>query len=120
MSGIIIVEENGKYGFAKEATFEEVIPCIYDMVYDFENGCATVAKDGKWGIINKTGKEIIPCEYDLVYRFRNGYTVEKDGKWGILDKTGKEIVPCTYSAEEIEKMLKETKSAKNKYELENA
>ena len=120
MSGIIIVEENGKYGFAKETTFEEVIPCNYDMVYDFENGFAQVSKDGKWGVVNKKGKEIIACEYDLVYRYKNGYTVEKDNKWGILDKEGKEVVPCTYNAEEIEKMLKETKNAKNKFELENA
>ncbi|MDR0650472.1 MAG: WG repeat-containing protein [Candidatus Peribacteria bacterium] len=30
---------------------------------------AKVAKDEKWGYIDKTGKEIIPCEYDYAWSF---------------------------------------------------
>ncbi|WP_366806007.1 WG repeat-containing protein, partial [uncultured Campylobacter sp.] len=49
-----------------------------------------VKKDGKWGIIYKTGKEVISCIYDDTWGFSEGLAkVEKDGKWSFIDKTGK-------------------------------
>jgi hypothetical protein len=53
--------------------------------------------DGKWGLIDKTGKEIVPPKYDNAGGFKEGLAkVKLNGKWGFIDKTGKVIVPPKY------------------------
>ncbi|MBR4402266.1 MAG: WG repeat-containing protein, partial [Flavobacteriales bacterium] len=69
----------------------------YDYVGYFEEGLASVRKDGKYGLIDKIGREIISPRYDESLRFYGGLArVEKDGKCGFIDKTGKEVIPCIY------------------------
>ena len=45
----------------------------YNWIDYFENGFAKVQLNGKWGIINKTGKEVIELKYDKIYYFKNGF-----------------------------------------------
>lgn len=46
--------------------------CLYwDYASDFQNGFATVMKDGNCGCINLDGQLIVPCEYDYVWPFQN-------------------------------------------------
>ena len=75
----------------------------YDFVFD--SGSVDAAKDyifvelnGKYGLVDETGKEIVECKYDSISRrFSEGLAdVCLNGKWGFIDKTGKEIIECKY------------------------
>lgn len=43
----------------------------WDYASDFQNGIATVMRDGKCGCINLDGQLIVPYEYDYVWAFQN-------------------------------------------------
>ena len=71
----------------------------YRYVSGFSEGFAQVAKDGKYGFVDKTGKEVVPLIYDSVENFSEGLAqVEKDSKYGFVDQTGKEVVPLIYDS----------------------
>ena len=58
--GFITIKKNNKWGFL-DKTGKQVIPCIYDEVYDFSDGYAVVKKDGIYGYLTKEGK----CTLDI-------------------------------------------------------
>jgi|GEM_PF-2292521 len=84
----------------------------YSIVGSFNEGLATIEKDGKCGFIDETGNIIIPLEYDadrysyfseglaLVYtggHYMNvSQRVMEGGKCGFIDKTGKIAIPLIY------------------------
>jgi len=57
-----------------------------------------VQKDGKWGVVNRSGNVIVSFdEYDEVWF--NNYDlmkVKKDKKFGMIDANGKELIPVAY------------------------
>lgn len=66
----------------------------------YEDNVLRVQKDGKYGIINLTGKELSKCEYDeivTVKGIKNALRVQKDGKYGIIDDEGRNILNTQYS-----------------------
>lgn len=65
----------------------------------YEDNVLKVKKDGKYGLINLTGKELSPCQYDdivAIEGIKNTLKVTKDGKVGVIDNEGKEIVGIQY------------------------
>jgi hypothetical protein len=69
----------------------------YDKFESFSEGLAAVAKDGKYGYINKSGEEVVPCIYAGVSSFSDGFAIVRNNrKVGVIDKSGKEILPCDY------------------------
>jgi hypothetical protein len=55
-----------------------------DLIPPFSSQkCRKIKKtNGKWGIINKTGKEVIPPRFDDIYFFHEGlFRVRTNGKW---------------------------------------
>lgn len=79
------------------------LPLIYNETGDFQEGLAAVMANGKWGVIDKSGKQIVPFKYDMINTFHNGlasvFIGDQStgiGKWGYIDKNGKEVVPCKY------------------------
>ena len=105
VNGYLQVCLNNKYGFIDKSG-NEVVPCKYSSVDDFNNDIAKVwgEKNEKYGFrmygfVNKEGKEILPC---LLMKeshscFENGYEVLMyEGKYGIVDKDGNKIVPFNY------------------------
>jgi len=86
---------------------EEIIPCIYDDIREFESGFAVVRQNWKFGVINKQGDTIVPCIYESIghystsYNFRNielekRLIVERNSKYGFVNERGEEIIPCIY------------------------
>lgn len=78
-----------------------VIPAIYEKVWDFTEGLASVAEGyNKVGFIDTTGKLVIPMQ-DVDYRsryysFDNGVAileVPETGLKGAINKEGKWILP---------------------------
>ncbi|MDR1056144.1 MAG: WG repeat-containing protein, partial [Prevotellaceae bacterium] len=71
----------------------------YDNTPNFSKGRAHVTLNGKWGVIDETGKEVIPVKYDALEYFYGNSSMAKaslNGKWGFIDKLGNEIIPIKY------------------------
>lgn len=84
------------------------IPVKYKNAYDFEGGVARVSKEGrfergsdsyegKWGLIDESGKEVTGFEYEEIGSYKDGLMcVKKEGKWGYIDNTGKVVIDLIY------------------------
>lgn len=68
-------------------------------------------KNGKYGVINDSGKQIIPCDYKMIMYDKDipGFNLFKNGFQGVADLNGRIIIPCT-------KYHYVTVSYKSKYE----
>jgi hypothetical protein len=65
----------------------------------YEDNVLKVQKEGKYGMINLSGKEVVAPDYDeltAVSGIKNAYLVKKDNHYGIVDGEGKVILPPTY------------------------
>ena len=83
-------------GFMNEAE-EQIIPPIYDVVWNFKGGLAKVCRKGKWGLIDRCGKEVVPIEYETLYEASDGMLqVQLKGQWGCLKKDGTTVVKPRY------------------------
>ena len=81
----------------------EQLPFIYDQIGEFSNGLALVAKEGKYGYVDRIGEIKIPVKYNynpeaLVWgKMESGYAkfLEK-GKYGVIDSVGNEVFPALF------------------------
>ena len=83
---------------------------IYDYASQIDN-FITIRKNGKLGVINKSGREILKCEYDEiggkyagnfeeVFGIYKLTKVKKNGKWGYVDNKGKVKIKLKYDSAE--------------------
>ena len=73
----------------------------YEYISYFEDGLAGVARNGKAGLINKSGEIAVPLEYThCCVHFEEGLSsVAQDYYiWGFIDKSGKTVIPIQYEA----------------------
>lgn len=69
----------------------------YKYAYSFHEGFAIVAKDKKFGYIDKKGNIAVPLKYDYAHDFSNGFArIEIQGKYGFINAAGKKITPAKY------------------------
>ena len=69
-----------------------------------------VQKDGKFGLINLSGKELIAPQFEEISCLKyvqNSYLTKKDGKFGLIDNAGNIIIDNAYDS---------IKALTNKYE----
>lgn len=58
----------------------------------YGDGLMNVAKAGKWGFVDKTGKVIIPFQYDHASAYYRGAAIVKKGdEWYYINKSAKKI-----------------------------
>jgi hypothetical protein len=58
-----------------------------------------VSKDGKWGLLDNTGKAITEFIFDGANFFKNGYAlVKQNDKYGVINKGGKFVLPAEYKS----------------------
>lgn len=77
----------------------------------YDKDVLKVQKDGKYGLINFSGKEITTIDYDeitAISKIKNSFKVKKDGKYGIVDNEGKMVVEPKYA--DIDILGKDNKS----------
>lgn len=91
---------NGKWGYI-DRLHRVVVPHIYDLAWDFNDGLACVGVEdnngGKYGYIDRHGDIVIPLIYDKPAEFINGIAyVKKDDKHGTINMDGKEMIPIIY------------------------
>ena len=85
------------YGFINEIG-ELIVKFLYDSATDFRYGVAGVKKDGKWAMINNSGKLISSFLFDdFQFTRYDGYCiVATDKLYGIINNQGSMIVECLY------------------------
>ena len=105
--GLAAVLKDDKIGFINEKN-EVIIPFhykyteddnMYSHSYLFHNGfCAMANTEGKYGLIDKTGKWAVKPIYDEVWTpHESGYRIIiNDGKYGVLDSICNVVYPVEY------------------------
>lgn len=84
----------------------------YESVYDFEGDYARVRMNGKYGLIDRTGREVLSCEYDEISSnndeyFNSGYQIAvKDGKVGFVNPNGEVTCEFKYSKNNVKSTYK--------------
>lgn len=100
--GMIAVQNENGWGFCDE-TGKEVIKPQYESPTTFVNGYAAVKnKEGRTGLIDKTGKVQIPFDYDYIGDYENELVVARvlqgeTGKYGFLDIHNNVVIPFQYT-----------------------
>ncbi len=66
----------------------------------YEKNLFKVEKDGKFGLVNYSGKKLLECEYasiNPIFEIENSLIIEKDGKFGVCDNSGNVIINPDYT-----------------------
>ena len=106
-----INEENGTYKTKALNSKNKEIFTDYAQVealenYDnsqnvwYEENVLKVKKDGKYGLINFSGKTLLNCEYDDIYTLKgikSSLVVEKNERVGLVDNTGRVVIDAIYT-----------------------
>jgi len=97
----IVTNKNGWFGI-RGLHNEEILPCKYSSISDFEytyrkSPYFDLWSNKKQGAFDpKLKRMVVPCIYDRLdfYESMNIFKVKKDNFWGVLDKDGRELLPC--------------------------
>ena len=105
------LNEKNKEIFTEYSKIEAIqnIDTTGNLSYDQD--VLKVQKDGKYGLINFSGKEIIPTDYEEITAIsgvKNSYKIKKDGKYGIVNNEGNIVVEPKYA--DIDTLGKDNKS----------
>lgn len=91
------IQKGGKWGFYDG--FKTVIPAMYDEVFCFKDGLASVELEEKCGYITPENEVAIPFEYETAMSFSEGFaSVVKSGKCGYINKNNEVVIPFVYDA----------------------
>ena len=97
----VLCFKNNKYQFLNRELVA-INADQYDDAFDFKpTGVALVILNGKYGLIDSTGKALLPMQYDKVRTFSDisgdrYFEVTQASKCGIADSVGNIIVPIQY------------------------
>lgn len=101
--GLSRVVTSGKTGFITNSPSDDTddneyfIAPQYDYADRFSNGTAVVMNEGRWGMIDKTGKPLLPMEFEGVLRMQDGFAgVQREGRCGFVNRAGKLAIPMKY------------------------
>lgn len=91
------IMKGGKWGFSDG--FKTVIPAMYDEVFCFKEGLASVEIDGKCGFIDSENNIAVPFDYDIAMSFSDGLAMVARGeKCGYINKNNEVVIPFEYDA----------------------
>jgi hypothetical protein len=83
-------------GFSIQLFAQPELP--FETKQGYFDGMAIVAKNNKFGYVDKGNRVVVPIIYDQAKAYSHGRAlVTLNGKSGIIDKQGKIIVPLEYS-----------------------
>jgi hypothetical protein len=82
-----------------DANGNEVVPLIYDDIYNYpKEGLYKVKKRNDYGFVDVQGKELVTPQYRMARNFSNGLAAIKNNeKWGFVNISGKVIIECNYT-----------------------
>lgn len=91
-------QRGGKWGF-KDKSGKEVIPPIYDEVFNFKEDLACVERKELFGYITRDNELVIPYKYEVASSFSEGLAcVGNESKCGYINKDGEVVIPFVYDA----------------------
>lgn len=91
-------QRGGKWGF-KDKNGKEVIPPIYDEVFNFKDDLACVERKELFGYITRDNELVIPYKYEVASSFSEGLAcVGNESKCGYINKNGDVVIPFIYDA----------------------
>lgn len=98
--GLAWVKLDGKTGYINKQGIE-VIPVGKYSDYGAGSmggdGYKSAKLNGKYGVVDKTGKVLVPFKYDKINSFTDGVScVQLNGKWGAIDRYGQIVLPIKY------------------------
>ncbi len=82
-----------------------------DVRMSFKHPYLRIRKDGRYGVVTRSGKTVVPCIYDNIYRapmpdnpesswvrcvFEGTLSVELNGGWGLVDTAGNYLTHLIY------------------------
>ena len=84
--------EDGKTGF-RDLDGNIAIKAIYESAEMFSEGHSAVEIDGKWGLINESGKYVIEPQFDFLGGLHNGLiSFRQNDLTGFMNVNGKVII----------------------------
>jgi len=103
ITGVVKLKYNPVYlawtNYDENYTTKTFPTSISDYVKPIIDEPIWVLKDGKFGVVDISGREIVPPKYDEVFPFEKGRAwVKLNGKYGMIDRNGKEVIPIKYDA----------------------
>ncbi len=78
-----------------------VLTSMYEDPTPFRDGAARVARDGRYGVIDRRGRELVPIRYAAVGDVAEGLVAvaaEPGGPVGVVDLSGDEVHPPLYDS----------------------
>ncbi len=81
-----------------DKTGKAVTELRYDDAMSFSGDHAVVLLDGKYGVINRSGKQVIAPTFEMLVLFENDLFFTKDKKWGIMKTDGTIMVPAQFDS----------------------
>ena len=91
-------QRGSKWGF-KDKNGKELIPPIYDEVFNFKGDYACVERKQMFGFINRENELIIPYKYDWASSFSEGFAcVGNESKCGYITPEDVVVIPFIYDA----------------------
>jgi len=91
------VLKGGKWGYSNG--FSIVIPTMYDEIFAFKEGLASVEIDEKCGYIDGEGNLVIPLMYDTAMSFSEGLAMVCVGeKCGYINKQNEMVIAPEFDA----------------------
>jgi len=96
----IVLDEKNKMLFTEYELVEAIDNYDENNNLWYEENVLKVKKEGKYGLIDYTGKEILPCTYDDIYSLKgtsNSLIIKKDNLLGLVDCRGNIIIDTKYT-----------------------
>ena len=89
---------NGKYIYVDKFSGNTLINSVYDKASIFENNQAIVIQNGKYGVIDESGKTIVPILFDDVSKCSNPdlYLVTLNERQGLYNNEGQKLLNTDY------------------------
>ncbi len=100
-AGLWSVSKDYKFG-AVNLKNQVIIPFKFNFIGTFSDDIKMAVAigdvEGKYGVIDATGKTVIPYEYEDAYISSRFILASKGGKWGVLSKSGAVVIPFEYKS----------------------
>lgn len=76
---------------------QEVVEPVFDSIWYFSEGLATIEVNKKHGYIDKKGQIVIEPKFDKAYSFSEGLAPVKIGdQWGYIDRSGQIVIEVQF------------------------
>ncbi len=96
-SAWLILEEKKKKAVFDVASGIKLFTMEFDDIDAVGDGLFTVARAGKKGVVDESGKILVPIEYDAIVAIGNGsFSILKDKKFGWYDAKTRSLIKAVF------------------------